>query len=202
MMEPGRNRGRPPLVDEDDLRARAIDVLREHGYSAVTMSRIADEVGVSVRTLHRYFPAKADIVWGGIEGSIDALRASLRHADDRLAPFDAITAVVVQVFEQDADALAVGRARMRIIATEPNLESTRPETYRQWREETAAFFARRLGLTPDDLIPQSAAAAVLAAIMAGIGWWAVQDDETLAPVTAVKRALGGLGAVTGVPAGP
>jgi DNA-binding transcriptional LysR family regulator len=90
---------------------------------------------------------------------------------------------------------------MRIIATEPDLESTRPETYRQWREETAAFFARRLGLEPEDVIPQSAAASVLAAIMAGLGWWAVQDDETLAPVTAVQRALSGLGAVTGAPSG-
>lgn len=201
MTEQGRTRGRPPLVDEDDLRTRAIDVLRRHGYRNVTMSAIAEETGVSVRTLHRYFPAKADIVWGGIEGSIDSLRAGLAHADDALPPFDAIAAVVVEVFGQDADALALGRARMRIIATEPDLESTRPETYRQWREETAAFFGRRLGLPATDVVAQAAAAAVLAAIMAGLGWWAVQDDESIAPVTAVQRALRGLAALTAAPAG-
>lgn len=199
MTEQGRTRGRPPLVDEDDLRARAIEVLRRHGYRHVTMSAIAEETGVSVRTLHRYFPAKADIVWGGIEGSIDSLRAGLAHADDTLPPFDAIAAVVVEVFGQDADALALGRARMRIIATEPDLESTRPETYRQWREATAAFFGRRLGVPATDVVAQAAAAAVLAAIMAGLGWWAVQEDESIAPVTAVERALRGLAALTPAP---
>lgn len=192
MTEPSRSRGRPQLVDVDALREQAIDILREHGYRNVSMSRIADEVGVSVRTLHRYFPAKADIVWGGIDGSIDALRAGLVHADDALSPFKAISAVVVAVFAQDADSLAVGRARMRIIATEPDLENTRPETFQAWREETTAYFAGRLGLPPTDVVPQAAAAAVLAAITAALSWWAVQDDANLTPVVAVERALRGL----------
>lgn len=126
----GGRGGRPPIAEEDDLRTRAIAVLQREGYGNVTMSRIAAETGVSVRTLHRYFPAKADIVWGGIEGSLDALRRGLAQADDSLPPLEAITAVVAAVFDQDADEVAVGRARMRLIATEPDLEQTRPETYR------------------------------------------------------------------------
>lgn len=160
------------------------------------MSQIAAETGVSVRTLHRYFPTKADIVWGGIEGSLDALRQGLARADETLPPMDAIAAVVASVFDQDADEVAVGRARIRLIATEPDLESTRPETYRQWREESIGYIARRLALPPDDVVPQAAGAAVQTAIMAGLSWWAVQDDPELSPVEAVARALRGLGDAT------
>ncbi|MGO4298773.1 acyl-CoA-like ligand-binding transcription factor [Leifsonia sp. RAF41] len=188
--------GRPPIADEDDLRTRAIAVLQRDGYRNVTMSQIAAETGVSVRTLHRYFPGKADIVWGGIEGSLDALRDGLAHADDTLPPLDAITAVVAAVFDQDADEVAVGRARMRLIATEPDLESTRPDTYRQWRAQTVAFFARRLGLPADDVVPQAAGAAVLSTIMSALSWWAVQDDSDISPAAAVTRALRGLSSAT------
>ncbi|MGO4533499.1 acyl-CoA-like ligand-binding transcription factor [Leifsonia sp. 2MCAF36] len=195
MVATARNRGRPPAGDEDDLRTRAIELLQRHGYRNVTMGRIAVELGVSVRTLHRYFPAKSDIVWGGIEGALDALRRMLADADDDLPPLEAIAAAIVSVFAQDADAFAVGRARMRLIATEPELETTRPETYRQWHDETVAFFARRLGLPNDDVVPQAAGAALQSAIMAGLAWWAVQDDDSLAPGYAVARALRGLGSV-------
>lgn len=180
---------------EDELRTRAIEVLRRYGYRNSSMSRIAQETGVSVRTLHRYFPAKADIVWGGIEGSIDALRHALETADHALTPFDTIMAAVVDVFSRDADTLELGRARMRIIATEPELASTRPETYRQWREELTDHVASRLGLSVDDIGARAAASAILSAIMSAIAWWATQDDETISPVDAVKRALTGLGAM-------
>lgn len=160
------------------------------------MSQIAAETGVSVRTLHRYFPTKADIVWGGIEGSLDALRQGLARADQTLPPMDAIAAVVASVFDQDADEVAVGRARMRLIATEPDLESTRPETYRQWREESIGYIARRLALPPDDVVPQAVGAALQTAIMSGLSWWALQDDPELSPVEAVARALRGLGDAT------
>jgi len=196
MAASGGKGGRPPIADEDDLRTRAITVLQQRGYRGATMSQIADTIGVSVRTLHRYFPTKADIVWGGIEGSLDALRQGLARADDRLPPMDAIAAVVASVFNEDADAVAVSRARMRLIATEPDLESTRPETYRQWREESIGYFARRLGLPPDDVVPQAAGAAVQTAIMSGLTWWASQDDPSLSAVQAVTRALRGLGDAT------
>lgn len=192
----GGKGGRPPIADEDDLRTRAIAVLQRDGYRNVTMARIAAETGVSVRTLHRYFPTKADIVWGGIEGSLDALRTGLAHADDSLPPMDAIAAVVAAVFDQDADEVAVGRARMRLIATEPDLETTRPDTYRQWREETVAYFSRRLGLPPDDVVPQAAGAGLQTTIMSGLSWWALQDDPELSPVDAVTRALHGLSSAT------
>jgi hypothetical protein len=85
---------------------------------------------------------------------------------------------------------------MRMIATEPDLERTRPETYRQWREESIGYIAHRLALPPDDVVAQAAGAAVQTAIMSGLSWWALQDDPELSPAVAVVRALRGLGDAT------
>src|SRR5699024_4927957 len=57
-----RQQGRPPVADVESLRAAALPLIERHGYEQVSMSALAGELGVSVRTLHRYFPAKADIV--------------------------------------------------------------------------------------------------------------------------------------------
>ncbi|GAA3112569.1 AcrR family transcriptional regulator [Kribbella aluminosa] len=187
----GRGRGRPPVADEGELRARAIDVMLRHGYENVTMALISDELGVSVRTLHRYFPAKPDIVWGGIEGSLEALRAALAQADERAPIIEAITSAVVAVFGEDADQLAVTRARIRLIASTPKLEATRPDTYRHWREETVAYIARRLATPADGVVPRAVGAAVQTAIMEALAWWASRSEST-APVEAVRQALQGI----------
>lgn len=185
-----RGPGRPPVSEPDELRSRALEVLYRRGYQGTTMGALADEVGVSVRTLHRYFPTKADIVWGGIEGAIDALAHGFATADESLPITDAITAVVLDVFDQDADALAVGRARMRLIATTPELRETRPETYRRWREQTIEFVARRLEASPSDIVPRAVGAAVQAAIDEALAWWAAGDRDA-SPAQAVAEALRG-----------
>jgi AcrR family transcriptional regulator len=187
--------GRPPVAEISELRSRALDVLLRHGYRSTTMGRVAAEVGVSVRTLHRYFPAKADIVWGGIEGSLDALRSGFADADEHVPIIDAISAVMVAVFDQDADEITVGRTRLRLIATTPELQQTRPETFRLWREETVRFIARRLGASPDEVIPRAVGAAVQTVISEALAWWAIHPS-TMTPVEAVTGALHGLRIVT------
>ncbi|MER8003855.1 TetR family transcriptional regulator [Streptomyces sp. NPDC095613] len=197
---PGRNaqRGRPPLADVGVLRERAIGILLRDGYPNVSMARLAGEVGLSVRTLHRYFPTKADIVWGGTEGSLDTLRRHLDETDADLPILDAITVAVVGVFSQDADGPSLSRARLRIIATTPELQSTRPETYRGWRDETIAFIARRTGTSVHDVSARAAGAAVQTAIAESLACWAADDSgESLAD--SVTRALLGLGALAASP---
>src|SRR5690606_18312451 len=83
-------RGRPPLADIEELRALALTEIERLGYGDVSMAALAEAVGVSVRTLHRYFPAKADIVWGGIESSIEALKEALDEVDEHFSTIDAL----------------------------------------------------------------------------------------------------------------
>lgn len=192
-------RGRPPLAEITDLRAEALGVVLRLGYQQSSMSRIANELGISVRTLHRYFPAKADIVWGGMETSLDALGEGLRSADAALPVIDAITAVVVDVFDQNEAEISVDRARLKLIATTPELRAARSETYELWREEIIGYIAGRLGSAAGSLTPRVMGAAVQITITEALAWWALHDAAD-SPGDVVARALRGFAAVA-APAG-
>lgn len=67
---PERPRGRPSLseAEMDETRRRitvcAMRLFQEDGYHAVSMRRLASEVGCTVMTLYRYFDGKIDILRG------------------------------------------------------------------------------------------------------------------------------------------
>ncbi|OZC76309.1 TetR family transcriptional regulator [Rhodococcus sp. 15-649-1-2] len=192
-------RGRPPLADVSSLRLRTLTILMDRGYENVTMSSLASEVGLSVRTLHRYFPTKADIAWGGLEGSVEALRRGFDSADDTLDVGESVTEVVTGLFDEHVDDWEVTRVRLRLIATSPELQAARSETYRLWREETVRYVARRLDSPADHVIPRAVGAAIQVAIMEALAWWA-QTMSGTHPAIVVTQTLRGL--TEGLAVGP
>ncbi len=74
-----RSRGRPALSDDElaDMRHQIADcalrLFQEDGYDAVSMRRLAREVGCTVMTLYRYFDRKIDIlrhIWAEVFGEL------------------------------------------------------------------------------------------------------------------------------------
>src|SRR5262245_17001030 len=65
---PVRRRGRPPGPTSQGHEARqrlyktAVRLIGERGYEATTLRDVADEAGVSVGLLYRYFPSKRAVV--------------------------------------------------------------------------------------------------------------------------------------------
>ena len=55
-------RARTREILREQIVDRAVTLFREQGYDAVTVEQIASTVGMSRRTLHRYFASKDDIV--------------------------------------------------------------------------------------------------------------------------------------------
>src|SRR5690606_3986015 len=90
MEQHGTRIGRPPKAEPEALRGQLLDLIALRGYENASMGSLAETVGMSVRTLHRYFPTKADIVWGGIEVSVDALTAELDAAAESSPIVDAV----------------------------------------------------------------------------------------------------------------
>lgn len=195
-MEPigEKKQGRPRVAEQEALRSGALQVVLELGYEQATMATIAQRVGVGLRTLHRYFPTKADIVWGGLERSIDALRGSLTRADDGRSIVEAVSAAIIEVFEEDADERDVSRARLRLIATVPALQAIRTDTFLLWQQELSAFIARRMGMDAAGLVPVVAAKTLQGAVLHALQWWAVNDVD-MNPSDTVIAALGGLSAI-------
>lgn len=187
--------GRPPLAEVETLRGRAIGVIVEHGYDRVSMARIAEEVGLSVRTLHRYFPAKADIVWGSVDASFDTIRAALAEAPFDQPIADAVADAMDAAFTAGAEDLPLVRERIRLIATTPALQSIRSETFEKWRTELVVFIAARLGELAEGVIATATAAALQSTMMSALAWWASRD-EAEEPRDCVTAALRGLGVLT------
>lgn len=60
--KPHPRRGPKPTLSTDLIARIAIRLADEEGLAAVTMQRLAREVGMTTMALYRYFPAKADLV--------------------------------------------------------------------------------------------------------------------------------------------
>lgn len=186
-MKPMR-RGRPRLLDPEELRRLAIRIVARDGYQATTMGGIASELGMSVRTLHRHFPTKADIVWGSIDESFLVLDEALGGAGEDVPIIDALVGALDAAFGipgQDAET----QARMRLIATTPELQAHRSDAFLRWRRQIVQFITARTGL--DEPVALAVGAAVQAAILAAFADWATGPSE-LPAASAVARALHGL----------
>lgn len=190
-------RGRPPLLDATEMQSRAIAVVSRHGFSEVTMAQVATEIGVSLRTLHRYFPSKADLVWGALDDTFVDLRARLADVGDDPGVVEAMATAIASCLDPRAELSASGRERLRLIATTPELQEVQSNAFRQWRETLADYAARRLGASVDDLAPVVLATAIQSATMTGLSWWATHDvsepaaNVVLRAIRALARAGGG-----------
>lgn len=181
-------RGRPQLLSTEELRSRAIAVVSARGYDSVTMATVAAEVGVSLRTLHRHFPSKVDLVWGALDESFIRLREELAKTDPTMPVVAAVHAAIVASFTSPADGQDQHRERLRLIAITPELQAAQSDAFRQWRAGIVDFAASRLDLTPHDLVPLAIGAATQSATLAGLTWWAMHDDAG-SPALAVGSAL-------------
>ena len=57
-----RSRGRPPTIDREDVLETALGLLDGEGAEALTMRRLASELGVSAMTPYRYVGSKDELL--------------------------------------------------------------------------------------------------------------------------------------------
>jgi AcrR family transcriptional regulator len=62
------------------LREAALTLMARHGYDAVTMRRLAAEVGVQAAALYRYFPTKEDLLFTLMREHMEGLLAAWEAA--------------------------------------------------------------------------------------------------------------------------
>jgi len=87
--EQKRSRGRPQVRSDEDTRSIVIEAanLKFHdmGYAATCISQIAQDAGISTKTLYRLFPAKADLFESVVDNRIErfTLEADIGLAADK-----------------------------------------------------------------------------------------------------------------------
>ena len=76
--------GRPPATSHAEIERAAFRLFALRGFDGTTLDAIAGEVGISRRTLLRYFDSKNDIPWGRFAETLDGFRATLAAMPDDL----------------------------------------------------------------------------------------------------------------------
>ncbi|WP_433207411.1 TetR/AcrR family transcriptional regulator [Nocardia sp. CA-107356] len=147
-----------------EIAAVAMRLFLEYGFAATTMDRIANEVGLSRRSLFRYFGTKEDIVLGDHEDQGRLLLAALESRPMSESPWEALRSAFGVFVEQLAYAPGDLLALTRMLHDTPSLHARQAEKQRQWLEPLTPNIAARLAERPDELTELRARAIVAAAL--------------------------------------
>ena len=153
-------RERKKQETREALTRAALELFAERGYDETTLAEIAEAAGVSTRTIFAYFPSKEDILFATTEAMCDALGDALR---ERPEGTDALTALREFILASAHKKTDLDHKLGHVIAEDATLVSHKRARILRLQEELAAAIADDLGVGPEDLRPQVAAASISAA---------------------------------------
>ena len=122
--------GRPPATSRAHVAHVALELFAARGYEKTTLDDVAAAVGVSRRTLFRYYASKNALPWGDFDAHLDHMRELLNDLDPDVPIGQALRTALLAFNSFDAQETARHRQRMRVIL------------------ETAAQYSLEQGLTP------------------------------------------------------
>jgi mycofactocin system transcriptional regulator len=182
--------GRPPVTSHAEIERAGFRLFARRGFDGTTLDAIAAEVGISRRTLLRYYDSKNDIPWGRFSETLDGFRATLAATSNEVPLHEAVHAAVLAFNRFDLDAHPSHRERMQLILTTPTLQAHSVLRYGEWRQVIAEYVALRLGLRPDDLLPRTVGQVSLALTLSAYTHWL--DHPELALHDLIDTAMNGL----------
>ena len=149
----------------------ALELFARRGYERTTVDDVAGAAGVSARTVFRYFPVKADLLFGDAGADLDALRDLLAEPDASLPPFDAARAALGAFAERIGTPTNAERAR--VIAASPTLAARALELRERWAEAVAAEVAARRGGEVHDETARLVGLLVVAVLVSAVREWSL-----------------------------
>jgi mycofactocin system transcriptional regulator len=171
-----RASGRPQVTSHAAIEAAAFELFATRGFEATTMDDIAAVLGVSRRTLFRYYPSKSDIPWGLFDASLVRLKASLWAVPAEIPVFEAVQRAVLDFNRLDEGAVAQHRRRMALLLGTPALQAHSVIRHAQWCRVIAEYVAARYALSPEHMLPRVVGRVCLALAMTAYEQWLEQDD--------------------------
>lgn len=96
--------GDPPRTEElarERILAAATRCIEQVGVPSTTLSRVADEVGVTRQTVYRYFPSLAELLSAVAEtGAADFIERMQAHLETVRTPVDAVVESIVFALQE------------------------------------------------------------------------------------------------------
>lgn len=163
------------------LVSTALELMAEHGFEHVSVEQIADRVGVSARTFHRYFPNKQDVLFADTAERSQRFAAALggRPADEPV--LQSLREATVELAEALGQEPATEAMRQRVIEADDSLRARSLRVNEEWVTLLADHCARRLGLARDDTLPRLLGACTTGALRtARVRWLAAPRRRDLA----------------------
>ncbi|NUO98245.1 MAG: TetR family transcriptional regulator [Nonomuraea sp.] len=153
----------------------ALRLFDEHGFEATTVDDIVRAAGLSKRSFFRYFPAKEDVVLGGIDLMGEHIAEELAARPPGEDAWESLR-VVLSGWEQRIDAERRTLERLRLIEATPALRAGFQRRREETREIIVAALTARPGLDAftADLLATAAGAALDCVWRA----WARDGDHT------------------------
>ncbi|HTW11951.1 MAG TPA: TetR family transcriptional regulator [Solirubrobacteraceae bacterium] len=138
------------------------------GFDSVTVSEIADQVGVSEKTIYNYFPTKESLVFDQAENQLMSLTAAVRGRPPGSSP----TAAFVEALKQDSNRFSeLGDVHFtflpafaEMIHQTPALRAAWGEHRHQMVETLTLILAEEAGIDPRDPEPITTARALVSLV--------------------------------------
>jgi AcrR family transcriptional regulator len=132
----------PPSRKRDSNRQRIVDAARihffSHGFRSVTMDDLAEELGVSKKTLYAHFPGKFDLLEAVLADKLASVEATLKE----------VTRAQARSFQVTVQALLAGTQRELDEIKPPFVRDMRqkaPEVFKVVERRRAALIQRYIG---------------------------------------------------------
>jgi TetR/AcrR family transcriptional regulator, regulator of mycofactocin system len=181
-----------------EFEAVALRLFDERGFAEVNVEEIASGAGLSVRTFYRYFAAKEDVLQVRIDKRNDVLDAALRARPTDEAPLHSLR-LALEEEASTVDTVLLRRWIAVISATSSVLRGVVGGMHLKLHPMIAGFFASRLELPDDALVPTMLAAAAVGVIQAATTQWFFRGGDLVAAMSESLAVLeSGIGTDLGV----
>jgi len=153
---------------------RAMELFRQYGFEKTTIGQIAAEVGMSGRSVSRYFASKEDMVVGNLRviGQGIADRLETRPSDE--PPWEALRGALdehLDTLNSDPDGTMLATSVM--LANTPALRAALANKHAEWENLLAPLVVRHLGGSPElrGLRARALVSAALACLTTAVTEW-------------------------------
>ncbi|CAL9335173.1 hypothetical protein SUDANB121_00164 [Nocardiopsis dassonvillei] len=162
-------KGRPPMTEQRkqvirfQIARAAMELFTEKGVAGTTGDDIAGALGISTRTLWRYFPNKEGCVRPLLTSGLEMMAARLRDWPADLSLVDHLDRA--GAFAEGGEAVEEPVAALiRMTPAEPGLMAVWLDVHRAAEDVFARILAQRRGAEPGDFSVRVQAAALNAAL--------------------------------------
>jgi AcrR family transcriptional regulator len=175
------------------LEAVALRLFDERGFDEVTIEEIATDAHISVRTFYRYFSAKDDVLQLEIDRRSEGIRDALSARPDDEPAMQSLRLAFEEVIAGEDPELL--RRWIAVIQATPSVvKGVLGGIQLKTQPVISEFFAARLGLPADGLVPVILAAAVGGVIQAALTRWFFHGGDVTTTVSesleVLERGLG------------